>query len=177
MNEREWQAAIDPGPMLESLRHSAAPRKLYLFAAACHRRAGDVDTNQALVDVLESSAEHTTRDDAFHLARATAGETAGQTTAQRDAGRLAQCLLLRCIFGNPFRPVTLSDACRTSDVVPLARAAYDERSLPGGELEPERLKVLADALEEAGAEGEILGHLRGPGPHVRGCWAVDACLE
>jgi hypothetical protein len=22
----------------------------------------------------------------------------------------------------------------------------------------------------------MLGHLRGPGPHVRGCWVVDLCL-
>jgi hypothetical protein len=34
--------------------------------------------------------------------------------------------------------------------------------------------VLADALEEAGCgDGELLGHLRGPGDHVRGCRAVD----
>ena len=34
----------------------------------------------------------------------------------------------------------------------------------------------ADALEEAGASEEALAHLRGPGPHVRGCHVVDACL-
>jgi hypothetical protein len=39
------------------------------------------------------------------------------------------------------------------------------------------LPVLADALEEAGcSEAELLGHLRGLGPHVRGCWAVDLLL-
>jgi hypothetical protein len=33
---------------------------------------------------------------------------------------------------------------------------------------------LADALEDAGCtDAELLGHLRAPGPHVRGCWAVD----
>ena len=58
----------------------------------------------------------------------------------------------------------------------MARAAYEERFLPSGELDPARLSVLADALEEAGAEGELLAHLRGPGPHVRGCWAVDLVL-
>jgi hypothetical protein len=58
----------------------------------------------------------------------------------------------------------------------LARAAYEER-LPEGALDPARLHVLADAVEEAGcAEGDILTHLRGPGPHARGCWAVDALL-
>jgi hypothetical protein len=40
----------------------------------------------------------------------------------------------------------------------------------------ERLAVLSDALEEAGAAAEILDHLRSPGPHTRGCWALDQCL-
>ena len=36
---------------------------------------------------------------------------------------------------------------------------------------------LADALEDAGCtDGELLGHLRSPEPHVRGCWAVDLVL-
>ena len=46
-----------------------------------------------------------------------------------------------------------------------------DRPRPEGTLDPQRLLVLADALEEAGcANAEVLGHLRGPGPHVRGCW-------
>ena len=41
----------------------------------------------------------------------------------------------------------------------------------------ERLPILADALEEAGCtDAAILGHLRGPGPHVRGCWVIDLLL-
>jgi hypothetical protein len=37
--------------------------------------------------------------------------------------------------------------------------------------------VLADMLEEAGcSDPQLLGHLRSPGPHVRGCFAVDALL-
>jgi hypothetical protein len=36
------------------------------------------------------------------------------------------------------------------------------------------LAVLADALEDAGCtDAELLGHLRRPGPHVRGSWALD----
>ena len=32
-------------------------------------------------------------------------------------------------------------------------------------------------LEEAGCDQpDLLAHLRGPGPHVRGCWAVDLLL-
>jgi hypothetical protein len=58
--------------------------------------------------------------------------------------------------------------------VKMARAVYDERQLPSGHPEAARLAVLADMLEEAGcADPHLLGHLRGPEPHVRGCRAVD----
>ena len=34
-----------------------------------------------------------------------------------------------------------------------------------------------DALEEARCDDEaLLSHLRSPGPHVRGCWALDLVL-
>ena len=59
----------------------------------------------------------------------------------------------------------------------LAEAAYDRRHLPSGELDPARLAVLADALEEAGCtDPDLLDHLRGPGPHYRGCWVIDLLL-
>lgn len=45
-----------------------------------------------------------------------------------------------------------------------------------GHLDNARLAVLSDALEEAGAEGEILAHLRSPGSHVRGCHVLDLLL-
>ena len=89
----------------------------------------------------------------------------------------AECQLLQEVFGNPFRPVTASPSWRSPQVVALAQAAYDNRSLPAGTLDPARLAVLADALEDAGCtDADLLGHLRGPGPHVRGCWAVDLVL-
>jgi hypothetical protein len=85
-----------------------------------------------------------------------------------------QVLLIGDIFGNPFRPVSVSPAWQTPTVVSLAQAAYDERILPAGTLEPARLAVLADALEETGCSNpDILSHLRSPGTHVRGCWVVD----
>jgi hypothetical protein len=81
-----------------------------------------------------------------------------------------QCDLLRDIFGNPSRPVSADPAWlhrNDGAVLKLARAAYDERAF-------ERLPILADALEDAGCADEaLLGHLRGPGPHARGCWALD----
>lgn len=87
------------------------------------------------------------------------------------------CGLLRDVVGNPFRPATLDPAWRSPSVTDLAQAAYKERKLPGGELDPLRLGVLADALEEAGCgSADLLAHLREPGPHFRGCWAVDLVL-
>jgi hypothetical protein len=78
--------------------------------------------------------------------------------------------------GNPIRVGKLR---LIGTVVRLAQAAYDARVLPAGTLEPERLAVLADALEEAGCADEaLLGHLREPGAsHVRGCFALDAILR
>jgi hypothetical protein len=102
---------------------------------------------------------------------------AGDGAWPAGAAEAGQADLLRDIFGNPFRPLTVSPAWRTPQLVALARAAYDERELPSGLLDPARLAVLADALEEAGCDQpELLAHLRGPGPHVRGCWAVDLIL-
>jgi hypothetical protein len=88
-----------------------------------------------------------------------------------------QVAFLHDIFGNPFRPVSINPSWLTPAVLGLARSAYDERAMPSGELDPARLGVLSDALEETGCDnGDILDHLRGPGPHVRGCWAVDLLL-
>jgi hypothetical protein len=92
-----------------------------------------------------------------------------------------QAGLIRDLFGNPFRPAPVVDpawlAWQGGAVPQLARAAYEGRRLPEGTLEPARLAVLADALEDAGCTApDMLGHLRGPGPHFRGCWAVDLLL-
>jgi hypothetical protein len=87
---------------------------------------------------------------------------------------LQQCQLLREFVGNPFRPPSRLNpawlAWEAGAVPKLAAAIYEERAF-------DRLPILADALEEAGcAEADLLAHLRGPGPHVRGCWALDLPL-
>jgi hypothetical protein len=91
--------------------------------------------------------------------------------------RKQQARLLRDVFGNPFRPAAVCPAWLNPTVTALARSAYDERPSFEGTLDPARLAVLSDALEEAGCDdGGMLGHLRSPGPHVRGCWALDLIL-
>ncbi len=74
-------------------------------------------------------------------------------------------------MGNPFRPVSVIPSWLTATVIGMAQAIYDERDF-------DRLPILADALEEAGcADADLLAHLRSPGPHVRGCWALDLIID
>jgi len=95
-------------------------------------------------------------------------------------GRKVQTLLLRDIFGNPFRPVTFAPAILTwhdGTVVRLAQAIYEERQLPAGTFDPARMNILADALLDPGCDNEeIIQHCRGDMPHVRGCWLIDLLL-
>jgi len=95
----------------------------------------------------------------------------------RDSVREVQSSLLRDMFGNPFRPVTFAAAWRTPTVTALAKAAYEDRQPPASILYPDRLAVIADALEDAGCtDTAILDHCRDGGLHVRGCWVVDLLL-
>jgi hypothetical protein len=85
--------------------------------------------------------------------------------------------MIRDIFGNPFRPMAINLAWITPAVSNPATAANKNRDLPPGTLQADRLAILADALEGAGCTDKaILDHLRRPGVHVRGCWALDAVL-
>jgi hypothetical protein len=94
-----------------------------------------------------------------------------------DREREDQIRLLHDVFANPFRVVSLDAADLTPSVISLATAAYEERMLPSGQLDPQRLAVLADAVEESGCDNvDMLMHLRSPGPHIRGCWVVDLLL-
>ena len=81
-----------------------------------------------------------------------------------------QAKMLHDIFGNPFVHISFDSTWLTPKVVTLAQQIYDGRAF-------ERLPILADSLEVAGCENaDILEHCRGPSPHVRGCWVVDAVL-
>jgi hypothetical protein len=86
----------------------------------------------------------------------------------RAAARENPDALLRDLLGNPFRPVNLvSVRWGCNDVLKVAQAIYEERRFSD-------MGVLADALEETGcADADLLAHLRSPGPHARGCWALD----
>jgi hypothetical protein len=92
-------------------------------------------------------------------------------------GRLAatrgQVEVLFDIFGSLTGPGNVDPAWLTwnsSTVAKMAAAIYADR-------EWSILPLLADALEDAGCGNrDLQEHLRGPGPHVRGCWALDLLL-
>jgi hypothetical protein len=93
------------------------------------------------------------------------------TTPFRESRKLDP--FLRDIFFNPFqaKPAFAEGVLAWNDgcVVKLATGIYKERAFTA-----ERMGVLADAMEEAGVTNEdVLGHLRGPGPHCRRCWVID----
>jgi hypothetical protein len=82
----------------------------------------------------------------------------------------AQAGILRCVVGNPFRPVAFDPSWLTSTAVAIAKGMYESRDFAA-------MPLLADALQDAGcADERILDHCRGPGPHVKGCWVVDLVL-
>jgi hypothetical protein len=99
---------------------------------------------------------------------ARAGGASGRSGSKPE--RKAQSDLLRDVFRTPFRSAIAIDSTRLvrdDFVARIAASVYTTRDF-------DRLPLLADALEDTGCtEAELLGHLRGPGPHVRGCWALD----
>lgn len=110
------------------------------------------------------------------LARTGVYSAVDERLREREAITRRVVVLLRDVAGNPFRPPIFAASCLNNTVRSLAGTAYDDRLLPSGHLDTMRLAVLSDAIEEAGGGSEILTHLRDPGPHVRGCWALDAIL-
>jgi hypothetical protein len=172
-----------------------------LVVAVEHRPDGTRDDPDLWEMMVASSArEHECRDvpaywvakflgrgfykmDALRSARVVADMVASRVRPRkyREAEWAAQAALLRDIFGNPFRLVQVDQAWLAwhgGAAVKLAQAIYEERELPSGHLDAARLAVLADMLEEAGcSDPDLLGHLRSPGPHVRGCRPLDLLLQ
>jgi hypothetical protein len=101
---------------------------------------------------------------AVHAVQALAG------LADRAGKQHEQVRLMRCIFGNPFRPVTVDSRWLSPTAVSLAQTIYEERAF-------DRLPILADALQDAGCDdGQVFAHSRGEGPHSRGCWVIELIL-
>jgi hypothetical protein len=206
VTEAEWFACGDPQAMLQFLKGKASDRKLRLFAVAVSRLLpvpayypakfrtalargiqaaeeyadGILDDDQAN-NILEETLLATTIGGGKHPLIFAVCRSLWPNAAE-GAQQIAQTVLplagaggiLPDLFGPlPFRPVTMPPAIlawNDETVKRLAESVYSDRAF-------DRLPILADALEEAGCtDAGMLGHLRGPGPHVRGCWVVDLIL-
>jgi hypothetical protein len=151
---------------LETIRDTAAPADDRGLTASWERWVGGKRKTR-YARALAAKAAWSASGGDLHgaLGFAWAVESGQVTQFHQDYSRL-----LRDIFGNPFRPVDFSPQWRTDTAVALARQMYDSRDFGA-------MPILADALEDAGCEeGQLLGHCRGVGPHVRGCWVVDLLL-
>jgi hypothetical protein len=191
MTEAEWNSCTDPAAMVEVLRtgERVSNRQLQLFSSACRLRIPaaaairweHLSRGGHPPNVASSRAAVPGERKEFVRARLDAETAVAIITCETNRRarkqavmaleRAAQCELLRDIFGNPFRtPPVLPASCLTPAVVTLAQDIYDRRAF-------ESTRELADALEAAGCrDAELLAHLRSPGPHVRGCFAVDLVL-
>lgn len=206
MTETEWNSCREPDAMLEYLRTCAklSNRKLRLFAAACCRRAWhlfpDPDALRA-IEAVELRVDGDIDDEAYHQATrlsqrhpcvstllidepyfsqevwfdtATLGmDASGGGDVAWAAELEVHCGLVREVFGNPFQPTYVHSArlkANKGRARQLAREVYDHRAF-------DHMGELARALEAARCfDAPLLKHLRSPGPHVRGCWALDVVL-
>jgi hypothetical protein len=207
VDEAEWLACSDSQALLAHLGPRVSVRQLRLFACVCVRQVwhllGDERSRRA-IEVAERYADGEVKKRELRNAIAAAEQAAYScrrrqplartaAAAALSALRLTRSLfyvnglplglsagpqthadLLRDIVGNPFRSVVIDPGwlCWTDGAVRrMAQALYEERNFGD-------LPILADALEDAGCtDADILTHLRGPGPHVRGCWVLDGLLE
>jgi len=178
VTEQKWLKCSDPTPMLEFLRGKVSDRKLRLFAVGCLRvnepEFGDTATQmEEEIDHLRCGSEEVSL---FDEQNRVVGSVRLETAyfAALDTARLAgkrRGNILRDIFGNPFRPLTIDPRWLTPTVVSVANGIYSDRAF-------DRLPILADALQDAGCDNaDILHHCRSDGPHGRGCWVIDLLLE
>jgi hypothetical protein len=196
MSEAEWNTSTDPTPMLELLQGKASDRKLrLLLVACCYLEYRKSKTGIPAFDIVERFADGQATLNDVRTHWLTPGSVNQFAWPERPlewaASFVTQCPrseedveedqegyppaielppIFRDIFGNPFRPVTINPAWRTSNVTALAQSIYADRAF-------NRMPILADALEDAGCDNaDILNHCRQPGEHVRGCWVVDLLL-
>jgi hypothetical protein len=193
MTEAEWLAGTDALELAEELGQHPSRRKWCLLSVACWRRMPRhlleepetkqiVEMNEKAADAPDSPEVLEFGVDMLILHYLDAHDHAltgwvGEPPEEFPRENAARAILIRDVFGNPFRPIALDHECLNPTVRHLAEAIYKGRDPDSGYLDADRLPILADALEDAGCtNADILAHCRGPGPHVRGCWVVDLLL-
>jgi hypothetical protein len=153
-----WLVTVDP-PMPENPPGFRPPATVFDAAAAT------ADATSAAV-----------REDYFVTHPVPTGPFSGSPEeaamyAEAERQNAHQARLLRCIVGPIARlPVATGPRPAWKGAIEqrLAWGVYGNRRMPEGTFDLARLVELADALERAGCgDGELLGHLRLAGVHVR----------
>jgi hypothetical protein len=202
MNESLWRVSTEPAVMVDSLKRRPSVRLTLLWAVAYYHRLSsplNIATPTAITEAelradSESWSADTSPDMRLFLAilpepelRLVSWFRSPDAVNAEDvpplllalaaargfdlaaaSGVIADCL--REVLGCPLRPVVVSEAILNRDggtVRHMAGEIYQEQAF-------NELPHLADAAYDAGCGDErLLSHLRSPGPHGRGCWALD----
>ncbi len=201
MTEEDWLCCGDPEVMLQFLGEQAGERKLRLMCLSevcpesqgwalaeglAEGTASDADRETHFLSEANDDAtawlgrpDPFTVREAMAILRTIVGRatysltTFHEVTVARRVERARIANLVREVFGNPFGlnsilPVWLQ--WHAGIVWSIAQSIYERRQF-------QDCPIVADALEDAGCDNaDLLNHLRGPGPHVRGCWALDLLL-
>lgn len=158
VEEAEWQAGLSEVDRTPAVQAAIAAR----YAVGLFRSASDLSNVATATARARRAAQIRSS-----LARKVYNPGLWLETSASE--RAYQAELLRDLVG-PFRLPGLELAWLTPLVVAIASSIYESREYTS-------LSVLADALEDAGCDRiEVLEHLRGKGPHTRGCWALDLVL-
>jgi hypothetical protein len=152
----------------------ATAGELHAACDAAHEASMAAAVLSATAWAAASAAGSASHPDAARI-RGDGGAVGMAAYRGRAASRRWQCQVIRDVAGPfLFSPVSVAPVWLVwnDGIAPrLAQAIHDERAF-------DRLPILADALEDAGCtDRTILDHLRGPGPHVRGCWTIDLILS
>jgi hypothetical protein len=84
-----------------------------------------------------------------------------------------QADLLRDIAGDPFHQINIANQSGLATINSIAKAAYEHRDPITGHIDPLRLNILADALEDIGYNDDnVLFHLRG----LYGCHRCEGTM-
>jgi len=196
----EWENDTTPRSLVERLLgYVGLARKRRLLLCACCRHFPTTDLHE-WVEIAERFSDGVATQDDRQRANTAARNHPGYRAHQigsillnratlRDASHanlsgsvhllyrtgsmtpVFLCLLIRDIFGNPFRPVAFDPSLHTETAVALARGMYESRDFGA-------MPILADALQDAGCDSaDVLDHCRDAKQvHVRGCWVVDLVL-
>jgi hypothetical protein len=152
-------ASAGAAPMFEQPAYMAAAATLDESPLAASR------------NVCELARQQAAREAAYEVPPGHDEARATELASDAEAHALAR--LVREVIGNPFRLVVINPFWlhASNGIVGSLARLFDEEGRFG------ELPFLADALQDVGCSDEaLLGHLREPLGHVRGCWALDLLL-